>query len=933
MKKCRIALLVCILMLPVALGTSQDAGSRWPGLSWEPVTPLPRVFFVGSTGVEGNLNYLSAIPACVFSHDDVIYSNPLLFYETTSPHVELDEHQGIAYFMDDWVDYCDGLGEITIINADDNEIRSEWPADTYTVIRGNPYEVAAQVALHEWPQVEEVVVAVIDDKEQIQIHEGIAQGELPPSEIKKFKIQGSKTPTITPTYHNFTIPDGYKYITAHMEWGGSKGKDPDLQLWDYQLGMVGASELWNIAHGAYEHIDSYVYNPGEWGLTVTYMPTVGSSSAMLKADYEIDVTLYPGVDCALEPTPFGCRNATFMLQCPRQTELIIRGPSGAVLDSSSGRRAHTLHMAKFGTGAYAATVIGTDSSAVEVPFTLSYRWEGRSPLPARAIASASEGAILASVKNIPLLYAQPDHVPPTTQDAIRELGAKKVWLLDLAHNGSVKEELEGIGMDVATITNEQEAYSTIRRLTDQKGIVFSTLSHAGPGAYAAAHHGAPLLLIELDPSLSCSAAWCEANWLQNQRTRELPPVGGMLLSGRQVYGCLEGYGMDDSGLEHVLTIAGPELGPVWDRSLLGAAITGRLVGSPTHVAYWFCRNAFYPALIYSNPGLSDVQMGNGTSSRGRAPLVMVEGGGDVTVRYPVTHTWVCYTHRFNEVGSEYWGLNYTTVQGITPYWDRSNARIDATDRGGYWPDISPTEVVPHYLEHGGYESVWATNFDDIVRNLNAGSLLWLGNMHGAQVDGGILNFWHSTFERNPWRAYETGGCTAQPDTRAMSKRTGLDLVRGHDGVIIAVLEQQIHTRPVNGYRFDKALGNLHSTGIFLGACKIADTFMHQSLVRHGSAFQILDPWETSWYANYAIEIWVRQIALGDTVGEAYEKAIRQVGVEPLTDGGGWWDVMENIVYYGDPDLRVFVPERGWERPALWDEVEGKSIGEHVPFSP
>ena len=77
--------------------------------------------------------------------------------------------------------------------------------------------------------------------------------------------------------------------------------------------------------------------------------------------------------------------------------------------------------------------------------------------------------------------------------------------------------------------------------------------------------------------------------------------------------------------------------------------------------------------------------------------------------------------------------------------------------------------------------------------------------------------------------------------------------------------------------------------------------------------------------GFAIETFVRDIALGDTVGEAYAKSIGHVGILYLTNQW-WWDIFENVVYYGDPDLRVFSPEYAWEQPAFHD---GSDVGGHA----
>jgi hypothetical protein len=87
------------------------------------------------------------------------------------------------------------------------------------------------------------------------------------------------------------------------------------------------------------------------------------------------------------------------------------------------------------------------------------------------------------------------------------------------------------------------------------------------------------------------------------------------------------------------------------------------------------------------------------------------------------------------------------------------------------------------------------------------------------------------------------------------------------------------------------------------------------MVRHGSVFQVIDPWTTSWYANHAFSLISRSLALGKDIGSAYEEALREVGISYLTEGW-WWDICENLVYFGDPSLKIYVPNHSWEKPAI-----------------
>ena len=113
---------------------------------------------------------------------------------------------------------------------------------------------------------------------------------------------------------------------------------------------------------------------------------------------------------------------------------------------------------------------------------------------------------------------------------------------------------------------------------------------------------------------------------------------------------------------------------------------------------------------------------------------------------------------------------------------------------------------------------------------------------------------------------------------------------------------------ITGYVLDDMLKNIHSCGWINTACLPAYKYMHLTMIRHGSAFQVIDPWSTSWYASFWAQSIPRDIICGDTVGEAYTKGIGHVGILYLTDPPQWWwDILNNVCYFGDPDLRMYVP--------------------------
>jgi hypothetical protein len=214
-----------------------------------------------------------------------------------------------------------------------------------------------------------------------------------------------------------------------------------------------------------------------------------------------------------------------------------------------------------------------------------------------------------------------------------------------------------------------------------------------------------------------------------------------------------------------------------------------------------------------------------------------------------------------------------------------------------------------------------------------------------------INISLPTIEENPWRGYEIylpgylDGSTEEPDVLSQSKLFGIDIVpakisdtpilkntffgrkAGYDGNIITVIFGRLRTTDYTGYDIDNSLKNIHSCGFNAGSCLISNTYLHLTLVRHGSVFQVIDPWETSWYSAFAVEMFSRDIALGKTVGEAFSNSILHTGIGYLTKQW-WWDIKENLCYFGDPKLKVWSPQYKWEKP---QSFEGENIGGHFFF--
>ncbi len=1089
------------LVAPLLSGVGKvNAASRLPagfeGVSYERMTSLNKVTLVNhdGEGILDDFSYLAEVPASAFHSgaSERVFVNPVLFYgpsrEVSDTERTFNPYPGVKNLMDDMMTVSGGdLDKIELVGFDGQtpgEIQSDWTASRVKHIDANdPFSLSAKVALENWEYSDKAVIAVVDaDPAPFEnVFTGEITGKTPNASPKSGSMTGSKEPSpVDPNTHSFTIEPDYKYITSQLTWGQSwnplssiteRGKDPDLQLYDMQLGMVGASEKWNVLEGASEEISSYIYDSGEWQFAVTYMPTENS---MVHADeewswnsvprpsevtpsqrdawvrermervmkdreakglaplapfdssveYVIDYTLYPGVDVPQRiETPFYCRDAKFVLEWSDTSQdlgLILRGPSGAeiaVADQPASGAQQVIEVPELGEGEYQVSVINMGGSSQSTDFRISYEFKQKKDrFEGTSWAGAANGAVIATALNAPLMFSDRNGLSSSVGDALNTLGVEKVYLIDIdSHAGSglerdirglrgIMQRLFGNGITVETLNDFDSLYGTVKKLTTVGGvqnrdIVFTTINpwtswkvlegrdtsgnpgpevpgalFVGPAALEAAVHGAPVFVTDVHSELSCAQAWHNEFWnYAYHHSRAPPSVACMVLTAKAAYhNVIDRFGfdvkspVDDEGKckESIITVADQfDIGSSWDRAFVGGADSGRIMGTPVDTSVWISRSILYPKLIYANPAVNPeldefdgMRIQGSSSTRVGGALVITEPEREEKVDFPVVQTWVSYQYKFNEQASEYWGCPYTTRTGITPWFDDSSETDpDGIDPNGRYPDLDSSEVIPHYLEKCGYGNVFTTTFEKTTENLNRGAIMWLEVMHGGHTNSGVVGWWQEegAKEGNPWRGYEesgipTGtetmrlrGATDDPDVVTMSKHVGLDITPGfgpqtgagiiperHDGVVIAIAQQGQTGYTETGLVMDEAFGNLHSMGFSAGSCLIANTYLHLMMVRHGSIFQVIDPWLTSWYSAFAMDMFVRDIYYGHTVGDAYERGISHVGIEYLIDGW-WWDIFENLVYYGDPDLTVFSPVHRWEEP---DHLEkGAVIDGHSPY--
>ena len=1069
------------------------------GVSCKAVVPVKKATFVNydENSYLDDYAYLASVPTTVFHDDEHIISSPLLFYQDNLELEEekqktLDARVGIDYFMEDWSAFCGyHLDQIIGINVEQEKV-DQWHASDYVTIEGQtPYDLSSQIALHDWSYSDHAVLAVINEEsdDPMKSFSNTITGSLSRGTVNELPVFDlEQTNSLNPVYHEFTVDESYKYIKAEAWWdgiilGGSvmiPTGDPDLQLFckeDGEWMQTAAIAQWNVyAPIGHETAYSHVYNPGSWRVGITDFPTesdaprknmlgglVSIQGSLLKAlgrsvNYHVDVTMYPGIEMVLPATPpFGCRDASLSLTWDDPTVCLgfsLIGPAGEVIFSAvneSRTTSQEMQISRLGQCPcdenYSVAVFGLDDISNSVDFEIEYKWEQHiSEEQGNSLSSATQGAVLASTLNAPLLYVSADTLPKKIEQTLLQLGVNDVSLVDIGNTISQKVT-DNLQMNFEISEHFKtlpSIYEYICSTTASHDVVFSTIDpwtawylrelkpgnqtkaglFIGPAAYLAAHHGCPVLLLDMHPKLSSAVVWHNEFWRNYaaERYEHIPSVADMVLTGREVYDFLREHDFDQIGRETIITVADQyDIGIPWDRVFVGEAKTGRICGSPTDTAYWISRSVFYPGLVFVNPAVgsdSGVSLVNGSVSqrnglRGllQAPLLntlsIQKQSAEEKATYPVMCSFVTHKYRFNERASTYYGAKYQCADQLIPGETTTMNPIDQGvnskyygQDGCFFPDMTESEVIPFYLEKGGYDTVFSTRLEDVMHNLNQGVILWVHASHGLHTDCGSTLFWDpeegfSTHrlakrfagamkEENPWRGYDWFlGSTEEPDTMSMDFKgiwpytninglffpaTGYDWVLARKPVrekindvldLIKIIPFRLNTENLydgltgtlsfskyplakkNSLDMEPLMDNLHSAGFITSICQTSNTYLHLMMIRHGSVFQVQDPWPTSWYGAVWRQSIPRDIILGDTVGEAYVKGMSHVGILYLGDNGGppqwWWDSAENVVYFGDPDLRMYVPgtdysdANTWERPEPLRFDTDISLHGHMPF--
>jgi len=513
---------------PLSQGLSVDSYNGFDkGPSYINVVPMKKVTFVNfdQETLIDDYAYLASVPTCVFEDDGKLYSNPLLFYQDEhitedKKELSLNARQGIDYFMEDWMGYCnDKMDVLTTVNVPKEKL-NKWNAKEYNMISAdNPYEIASEIALSEWSYSDDVVLAVIeqDFEKPTEKYTNTLEGSLSTGYVKDdISFDFAQTNKLNPQFREFEVPDGYKYIYARSWWASIDihlkmlfshiiipTGDKDIQMYckhGSEWMQVAAASTNNVQFGMdakAERIHSYVYNTGSWRVGLTDLPTKGmegSFSDIFKnivkgVTYYVDIEMYPGIDVEIpENPPYECSDVEFKLTWDNPNVNLgfaLIGPGGeevkSVLNESRTGNIE-LNLDELGQCLdgehYKLCVFATEDLKSPVSYKIEYSWKQRIiEEEGASLTSAAEGAVLASTLNAPLLYTIKSKLAKCTEDALYKLGVKNIYLVDIGEYSKKEllDQIRRVGEIKNHYTQIQDIYKAIRDITKNNDVVFTTI--------------------------------------------------------------------------------------------------------------------------------------------------------------------------------------------------------------------------------------------------------------------------------------------------------------------------------------------------------------------------------------------------------------------------------------------------------------------------
>jgi len=900
-------------MVTIAIPSSSSAytSSRYFTLSADgSQTPLRRIVFVAPDPYSyiDEFAYISAISASVFSENGTQYISPLI-YSTGS--------DSERWFLEDWVDYLSvdgGLTQATSIGDFSESYLTNLQYDIgqkiYPRITGTTSaEIAAKIAVSEWQNSDTAVISLArDDFQTSAIITGNSSHTFLNDASELDTFGGSVTGGVTPTSITFTPPMWAGWLEGSFNWTGDEILthelvDPNGEIVDYSAEIQVIFSR-NTGYGYVESpVPLHFWLPktadGVWTMNIT-RDDPGTTSM------NCEVLYHPGYSQTVSvPSNAKWLNVTLnwdnvatdlnLALIDPMGRLVMWAPAGSIL-SNPGREIIRLPYPMEGNWDIIASWM--DATDEQNNINLSWRISRLPTGMQNYFESASNGAVLASLLNVPLLYVEPTQVPQITQWALDKLNVSTIWFVDPANlqQSSLITELTA-SATLMNLNSYSSISGNITELSKRSDIVITVPTgdnneFFGPAAYSAAVHGAPLFSLSNNDNQMITRAqetWAPyligpeinniyvVNKYENRAENgwydeRIPNQYSMMESVNDFESFLTIRGARNSTTAQPCVIVAPLslLPSSFDRSLQSAFNPGRIPAEEPSTAS-----------ILINRGL---------------------------------------LHRYLFLAAE---SSDTALISMYAYTDGAQF----VDNALHYSLLYQIENSTDALEAAGFDIESHVGATETFAQLNSQVALWSLSTHGT-----LTLLPRDPPDRPHGPGYFSMRSTDAPfgfEESVSVRESPSDGDKLVNPVAFPAEASNHVTKSTD--ELEAAIGNIGSPIIILTACLLGGTDMPLMLMKHGAVAVTASP-RTVYFqpAGMLSVILAQSLGQGDTIGEALSYGLSLTSTDfanPLI-GRDPRDYANQQILFGDPSVQLYEPSASPHVAALDPTTE--VFGDHVP---
>jgi len=611
------------------------------------ITPIAQTFVVSNdpNSNKDEYSYIAAIPAANYMDNGKRYVSPIVYKgDTTITDWFGTVDDTTNYLLEDWNAYLS---------------RQEKEAKIYN-LEDEPIKAAANLATKAWKSSDEAVVVMDGSNVTDNVKEVFTKSATLPVTTKVIDVRGDSSKV-----KDFQGQKTYPFWIG-KKWGAVSAQLLNVNGQNIDLSLIGPKYREDAT-------DWWPYNDDREDMfyPVALPGPYAAVAATSGTNFNFRITLYQGdrykikvdnEDSALRVTinseqpsklmvylvdPYGNIRAPDMPSwngAPikpihewngNKTGGDERTYSHLIVNDETSRSAVVNHPMK---GTWTAIVVPyKDEKSSSISYTIKAEIREYNPERLADGIAAANGAVIASMKHLPLLYANKDGLPDETSNALKSLGVSRVTFVTLPNSNSDAALSDLSGYNVKTLSTMQDIVNAIKELRSENYITVTSMAtddgYFAQAAYLAAYHGSPVLRVgEMGKAyhwadLAHQFAFYLGDYYHGCRSighlsmaskpimdyiknGEIPPLGYdeelRWLGGivKEVYSYVDSLGLNEQGREMYGFVAPKsDIRFMLHHALIGnESSAGQFVGeTPAEMASYVERSVLYPAIIFGNP--------------------------------------------------------------------------------------------------------------------------------------------------------------------------------------------------------------------------------------------------------------------------------------------------------------------------------------------